>query len=138
MRQFTADEIQVQFKKLPAEVQVAVTSTEVNDKIEVIAKRHNLLIDQTGELVDEIGLIMLGLVKSDDFVDHIISRCSIRRNDALDIAHEVNTEVFSAIRQHMREMEEPNNSDAIQSNRDSDISNLERIGGFEILKEGDN
>lgn len=138
MRQFTADEIQAQFEKLPAEVQAAVTSTEVNDKIEALAKKHNLLIDQTGELVDEIGLVMLGLNKSNDFVDHIITRCSINRKDAVGIAEDVNAEVFSTIRKHMREIEEKNNLNTPEFNRETDISNLERIGDFEILKEGDN
>lgn len=137
MRQFTADEIQEQFEKLPADVQAAVTSTEVNDKIEAIAKKYNLLIDQTGELVDEIGLAMLGLVRSGDFVEHLISRCSISRKAALEIAEDVNTDVFSTIKKYMRELEEKHNINVSEYNRESDISALEQIGGFEILKENE-
>jgi hypothetical protein len=140
MRQFTADEIQKRFEKLPAEVQIAVTSTEVNGKIEEIAKKHNLLIDEEGELVDEIGLVMLGLVKSSDFVDHIVSRCSIDENTALDIAHDVNTEVFSAIKQQMMQIEEieEKNKANVNQYKDSNLSDLERVGNFKILAEGNN
>jgi hypothetical protein len=138
MRQFTADEIQAQFEKLPAEVRAAVTSTEINDKIEAIAEKRGLLIDQMGELVDEIGLVMLGLAKSNDFVGHVSARCLIDRKKAQDIAQDVNTEIFSTIRQHMRQMEGSVISDSDQSRRDSNISALERAGGFEIIKDGMN
>ncbi len=139
MKLFTANEIQAQFEKLPKEVQTAITSTEINDKIEALAKKHNLLIDQTGELVDEIGLTMMGLSKSADFVDHIITRCSINRKNAEDIATDINREIFDSIRQHMRQIEEKVEREEIKpqniNQAENDNSALERAGDFEILSE---
>lgn len=146
MRQFTSDEIQAQFDKLPQEVKDAITSTEVNDKVQAIAKKYNLLIDQTGELVDEIGLTMLGLSKSSDFTNNIMSRCSINRAVAQNIAQDVNTEIFGAIRTHMRQIEEKSRPEierpimseniTIIKPKPPVLSPLERAGNFEI-EEGD-
>ncbi len=143
MTQYTAEEIQEQFKKLPREVQQAVTSVEVNKKVEAIAKKHGLLIDQIGELVDEVGLTMIGLNKSRDFVNNVIARCSIRKAEAETIAEEVNGEVFGSIRKYLQEME--NTADSGYSSSESenmrmeqagkDISALESAGQFEVIKD---
>ena len=68
MKQFTSEEIQAQFEKLPKNVQEALTSTDVNDKVKSIAEKYNLHMDQLTELVDEVGIIMLGLQKPSLFV----------------------------------------------------------------------
>ncbi|MBU6426666.1 hypothetical protein KGQ27_00265 [Patescibacteria group bacterium] len=148
MRQFTSEEIQNQFEKLPAEVREAITSTEMNDKIEAVAKKHGLLIDQTGELVDEVGLVMLGLARSADFTSHMASRCSIDRKTALEIATDINSEVFNPIRQHLQKMEEQiTPEDGLEqkiyspntAQKERDIAAVERAGEFEIVKdESDN
>lgn len=104
MKQFTAEEIQKKFDSLPKILQEAVTSSEMNEKIESIGKRHNLLIDQIGELVDQVGLVMLGLEKGLNFVNNLSEALSISRYDAQSIADEVNTEVFTSIKNSMREM----------------------------------
>lgn len=125
MKQFTSEEIQAQFEKLPPEVQTAVTSSDVNEKIEAIAKKYDLHIDQLGELVDEVGLVMLGLQKPDLFVSDLCERLSINKDIANKISTDINAEIFSLIRQHLMKM----SSMAEASTTPSD---LERLGDFTI------
>lgn len=132
MKEFTVEQIQERFDQLPPEVKVVISSPEVRDKITTLAKGHGLMIDQQGELVDHIGLVMLGLARSSDFVRDISSRLGIDNDTAKEIAGDVNREVFDSIRDHMREADEPKPVTPIAS---VDNSSLEAAGGFTIEHE---
>ncbi len=137
MKQFTSEEIQNQFEKLPAELQAAVTSPEIHDKIEAIGKRHNLMIDQMGELVDEIGLILLGLEKSSDFVSHASQKLNISSKAALLLAKDINSEVFDSIKDLLRKVEAeiPAEESETQENREQTVASIEHAGNFSIEKD---
>lgn len=132
MRKFTAEEIQNKFDSLPKASQEAVSSVEVAKIIQEIGKQHGLLIDQTGELIDLVGLVMLGLVPSGEFVKNFSGEAGVDYKTASAIADEINTQVFSKIRETMRSAEQNQQSA-------NDISALEKVGGFRVEKtdEGD-
>ena len=134
MISFTAEEIQAKFEQLPKNVQDAITSTEVHDSIIAIAKKNGLHIDQEGDLVDQVGLVMLGLSPSRDFVKNLSSVAGIRNDIASSIAEDINTQIFSEIRRSMREIEEKGSIEKIQSKNNQSISALERLGNFNIEK----
>jgi hypothetical protein len=134
-RQFTAEEIQAQFEKLPAEVQKAVTSASMHDAIVMIAKNHSLHIDQEGELVDLVGLIMLGLSPSKDFVRNFSGSTGVDTATASAIATEINKEIFDKIRSSMRAIEE--DVGGIPDEKPKTLSDLERIGGFDMEQSTD-
>lgn len=134
MKQFTSQEIQSQFEKLPKELQDAVTSTDALKKAEDIGKKHDLLLDQTGALVDEIGLVMLGLVKSPEFVDRVAERLGIPRQDAFEIARDVNSLIFNQVRTYLQDLEEARRkpSEEPDTHRNADLSILEKVGGITV------
>ncbi len=111
------------------QIKKVALSTELSDSIIKIGNHFDLHIDQIGELGAEIRDILFGFSKSSDFIKHISERLEVDREMANKIATEVNKEIFDAIKSQLQ---------SGTQNRDSDISALERIGGFEILKEGDN
>lgn len=129
MRQFTAEEIQAQFEKLPQSTQEAVTSSEVHDNLIAISKKHNLMIDQEGELVDQVGLVMLGLSPSRDFVKNFSSKAGIDTKKATGIAEDINTEIFSKIKASMRAAQEKIDTSSEK------ISDVGRAGNFTIEHE---
>ena len=137
MKNFTSEQIQEQFNKLPVEVQTIVESPEVRDKIQALSRRHSLMIDQTGELMDEVGLILLGLERSSTFVENISGRLNITSEKALMIAQDVNHDIFDSIKEYMKESE---NSNEVQSPVEIPITKnvpsnttLERVGNFSIV-----
>lgn len=134
MHEFTPEQIQAKFEQLPPQLQEAISSPEILDKVKSVAQKHNLLIDQTGELVDQIVLVMLGLAKSSTFVTDTSSRLSISAEQSQAIAKDVNTEVFDVLKHNIMEGE-----NAAQENisRESSVASLERAGGFEIEREGE-
>jgi len=130
MRTFTSEELQARFEELPPEVQEAVTSSEVQAKIKGISEKHSLHIDQFGALVDEIGLVMLGFQRSSMFITDLITRLEIPQKDAASIAQDVNTEIFSAIRKHLQEIDAKAEEDELH---ETTIPHMEQAGDMEIL-----
>ena len=138
MKQFTTKEIEAQFEKLPKELQDAVTSPDAQAKVQDIAKKHNLRVDQLGELVDEIGMIMLGLEKSSNFVGQTSERLGISVDEARSIGADVNKDIFSAIKTHLREMEEKRVAEEMgmhAETKEQDIKNLEKLGQFDVERD---
>ena len=128
MRQFTAEQIQEQFEKLPQSVQEAVSSPEVHENLIEISKKHDLHIDQEGQLVDQVGLVMLGLSPSKDFVSNFSKAANIDQKTASEIATDINSQIFSRIKSSMREFEEKSTTEQNQKV----VSDLEKAGDFSI------
>jgi hypothetical protein len=133
MKEFTAEEIQAKFKTLPPELKEAISSPEVNEKIVAIGKKHNLMIDQIGALVDQIGLVMLGFSASSNFVRDASGRLSLSETETRKIADDINREIFSTIKMHMRELEEKKQTE--DTARNQDLRALEQAGGFSVDRE---
>jgi hypothetical protein len=132
MRQFTSEQIQERFETLPTDLQEAVSSPEVNEIIQEIGRKHDLHIDQVGELVDAIGLVMLGLVPAKDFVRTFSEESGVEQKTAEQIADDINKEVFSQIRSSIQKMEDESQIKQNEKNKEAAISSIEKAGGFSI------
>lgn len=113
-------------------MQKAVSSNEILEKIREVGGNNNLMIDQIGELIDQVGLIMLGLAKSSGFVRDISSRLSIDTDTAKKVAQDINTAIFQDLKNIMMGKENEDSSQDISELRASSISSVGRAGGFEI------
>jgi hypothetical protein len=129
MKNFTSDEIQARFENLPKELQEAVNSAAVTESIEAIGKKNGLLIDQIGELVDMVGLIMLGLMPSNKFVVTFSKNTGVKADIAESIAEEINQEIFGKLRTSIRTVEEQE-----KTQETGDLQALEQAGGFSVEK----
>ena len=127
MDQLTPEQIKERFDRLPKELQAALSSNEIHEKIRDIGEDQGLMIDQVGELVDQVGLVILGVAKSSDFVADTSRRLSINSDRAQRIAEKINTEIFENLKNELTERE---SSPEIAA--ESGVSSLERAGGFEI------
>ena len=81
-------------RSLPLEIQDAITSPEFGEKVDAIGEKHNLHIDQVGELVNEVGLVLLGETKSSDFAANIEKSLNIAAAEANTITEDINTDIF--------------------------------------------
>lgn len=132
MKQFTTEELQARFEQLPPEVQQAVTSTDVQERIKAISQKHGLHVDQFGTLVEEIGLVMLGLQRSSMFVPDLVANLSISQQEAKSISADVNAEIFSAIRQHLQEADAKAEQEELH---ETTVPHIEQAGNMEILSD---
>lgn len=102
---FTKQQIQERFDSLPADIQKVVAGEAMPKRLEVIGRNHGLRIDGIGVLIEYSGLIMLGLIKSKEFVRHLQEKLGISQEQAETIAIEVDEQVFSKIRESLREVQ---------------------------------
>lgn len=130
MRPYNAQEIQEAFDKLPEEVRSVITSPDIHDAIQALAQKYALHIDQIGELMDEVGLVLLNLHSSVNFVTVIAQRMSVSSKTAYDISRDINSAVFDKIRDHLKQQTEAERP--VEEHETNTVSSLERVGGFSI------
>lgn len=104
--QYTREQLGERFEQLPENVQEAIIAVETAKIVSNIGNKYALHIDQTGELADEIGLMMLGLTRPNEFVTHVIARIGLDRAVAEAIAREVNEQIFLKIRESLQALHE--------------------------------
>jgi hypothetical protein len=123
---------------IPAQLKELARSPELYTQSEKIGDEFDLHINQIGELDAEIRDVLSGYSKSSDFIKHIMERLEIDRGTADKITGEVNKEVFGSIKEQLQKMQSEAGEDGgiadekITSKNQQDISDLERVGGFNI------
>lgn len=148
MNNYTPEQIQEAFDRLAPEMQTAISSPDIATSIQAIGNANGLMIDQVGALVDQVGLVMLGLANASTFVAEVSRRLNIDPVKAKKIAGEINTQVFDAIKKNMRATEESRESQATEyaakpvpinrleepheGNREEHIASIEKAGGFTV------
>ena len=94
-----------QYKKLPKVLQNAITSVKTGEIVQSIGKKHDLHIDQIGELIDETWLVLLGIVRSSDFVGDLKIRLTIDEQKAREITKDINEQIFNEVKSALVEAE---------------------------------
>lgn len=126
-------QIEKRYNDIPEEYKKIIDSPETTQKITDLGKKHGLLINQIGELVDIIVLIILGLESSADFIKNVMKRLEISRSLAEEITKDINQEIFSDIKLLLRQKE-----DESIKNNESTVSSIEKAGDFNIVQAPDN
>lgn len=94
--------IESKFNEVPKDIQQAILSFDLLEKIEAIGKKYKLKTDDIGNLAEEVGAVMLGITRPQDFVSKIKSR--IDKENAEKIVIDLNKEVFSQIRESLKKV----------------------------------
>ncbi|MFH1979085.1 MAG: hypothetical protein ABII97_01725 [Patescibacteria group bacterium] len=102
MPNLTPQQLDSLYKKLPEDVQEAYFSANTSEVLQTIGKRNGLNIERTGQLADEVGLFMLGIIGPKDFVRKIADKLGAEKESAQKIAQEINEQIFSKIRESLK------------------------------------
>jgi len=157
---YKTEQIKERYDKLPADVKQAMDSVDTTNAVVDIGEKHDLMYDQISELVDEVGLVMIGLTPEAMFVNNIARRMQVDMGKAMLIARDINKGVFDKMRASLKKIEggdeggfsdESGNSasaekirlergeetlmtDAEKAEKSSVVSAVEKAGGFVIDK----
>ena len=104
MGRLTLSEFRKKYAELPQNLREAYESVRTTEILEEIGKKHGLQIDETGELVDETGYVMLGVTKPDEYIQKLEDALEIPREKAREVALEVNELVFKPIRDALKQV----------------------------------
>lgn len=103
--EFDYSTIEDKFNSLPEEVKFAMTSPAVSQKIRSISEKFGLLLDQMDVLFDITSYVMLGLLPQSQFTPTLARELNINEKQARLITSEISDNVFSSIRESMRQYE---------------------------------
>jgi hypothetical protein len=113
--EYSPEQLQKRYTELPQVLQEALSSTDVAQKVESIAKKYRLLIPQAGDLSDEIGLVLMGLSSPGSFSETIQRKLNINSVLAKEITEEINQSVFQKVRSYLIEHTERQNPEIKES-----------------------
>ena len=104
MGRLTPDEFRAKYATLPQNLREAYGSLDTTKILQEIGRKHGLLIDQIGELVNETGFLMLGATRPSDYISKLASALAVGREQAKEIAVDVNEQVFKPIRDALKQV----------------------------------
>ena len=120
--QFTSKEIRERFHSLPKDIQIIVSKPETTQRLEEIGRQRGLRIDEIGILIEYSGLIMLGFIKSKEFVNHLATQLKVSEEQAEAIAVDVDNQLFSRIRESLRKVQYQSTVDSRFTTSDDFVS----------------
>ncbi len=103
-KMISSEEYRKIYLRLPEKVKKIYTSEETANKIISIGKKYDLHIDQQGALADTVGWVIVGIIKTDDFVSRLEQQLKVDYDHAQAIAHDVDAEIFAQIREEIKSL----------------------------------
>ncbi len=109
--EYSQEKIDQRLNELPSDLREAIESVEIGNLVAQIGESNGLMLDQVAELMDQTTMIMLGLVKSDDFTKNLSSTLEIDYRTAENISKEINSKIFNKIRASIQKIQGQNEID---------------------------
>lgn len=127
-------EIEQRFNELPKSVQDIILNSGWEKTTRSIVEKYNLRIDQGAEIERETMFIMFGFDKPQNFINNISKQAKLDEKTAIDIAVEINDQVFSKIRTGVEKVvptkeqrfEEVNPTESLES-REEILKQIEEV-----------
>ncbi|MEK7652754.1 MAG: hypothetical protein AAB334_02305 [Patescibacteria group bacterium] len=105
------------YEQLPQNVQEAISSVAVAEKIQQIATKNGLHIDEAGIVSDEATMVMLGIEHPNDFVDGLKNKLKLPQEKIIALAKDVDKEIFEPIKESLMKIYQ-NEENLIADERD--------------------
>lgn len=102
MEQDAVSKIQQRLAELPADVQTAIQSSDLHAKVSAVGAKHQLHIDQVGELEDEVMLTMLGFAPLEGMGARLAQTLHLPTETGENLATDINVQLFTSIRESMK------------------------------------
>lgn len=100
-------EVKDKFNDLPQYLKDFVYSSEMTKILQVVGAKHNLHIDQIGELEAEAAAAMMGITRTEDLEENIARSLALDPQKAAAVTREVNDLLFVKVREGMKASAEP-------------------------------
>lgn len=102
MRDYTQEELEARYKKLPKPLKDALFDPDIAYAIFDTGKKYGMTIDQIGSIADEVGYVIAGFTRPSEFVENLRERLGAPHDTARDIAFEINHAVFASLREILK------------------------------------
>lgn len=112
-------------------IEQLIDSGIVFDEIVKIGEKHNLHIDQVGDLSLTTRQVALGAEKKEDFLKNVMERLEIKEDLAQRLIDEVNQNIFLRIRELLQQASTPKEPSDIPETPEQILKHIED-GGLEL------
>jgi hypothetical protein len=102
MPTYSQKEILDKYENLPEDLKEALFSVNTAKSIQEVGKNNNLTVEKVGILAEETGLIMMGLIPTNQYIPRLTKRLNVKKEQAQKIAQEINTKIFTKIRENLK------------------------------------
>lgn len=107
---------QKQYESLPSDVQEAIISVGVANKLTALTAKYKLHLDKAEELSDETSLVMLGITGPSDYMKNLQRRLELPEDLARDLVADVNEQIFKPIRESLKQIHGMTNDPRLTTN----------------------
>jgi hypothetical protein len=93
--------MEIEISKLPKDKQDAINSSNWVKETEEIGKKFSLTEDEINSLQTEVGLMLIGFVRPDNYIKNIEDNIIVSKNTAEQIFNEIFKKIFTDIAKKM-------------------------------------
>ena len=93
------------FDELPQDFKEAIHTSEYDLGLQTTTKNHKLHIDQSATLEDLLARFIFGEIESSNLVSEMESKLDITKEQAVEIAREIDDLVITPIRQNLQKIQ---------------------------------
>lgn len=101
---FSNEQLKAAYNKVPENIRAVISSDDTDEKIFEISQKYNLHIDVTGGLGKITLMVMIGLLKPQEFIPELTKRLKLDQETANKVAREVNEQIFKPIRDSLKKI----------------------------------
>ncbi len=117
------------FKSLPAVVQGAILSANIQQHLREMATKHKLHFDEWDVLENEVMLTLLGFLRPEEFELNIKNEIGISAESAHALASDINVIVFEPIRRELeRQLPHPDSRNTSHSETETVRTESPQVG----------
>lgn len=92
------------FAKLPAVVQSAITSAEIQKRLRGLSQKHQLHLDQWEQLENEVLMIVMGIQPTELLEENIVKEVGVDAAVAKVLAADISDAIFDPIRRQLEQV----------------------------------
>src|SRR3989344_470687 len=107
------------YRDLPSDVATVYENASTSEAMLDVGRKNSIPIDQLGRLSYEVGLVMVGASPAREFIGNIERGLGVPRAKAVEIAREINTRLFSPIRESLKRIHKLGTSEQLIDERET-------------------
>lgn len=102
--EYSIEQLEEAFNNLPEDIKDAIQSSDLLKDVQLVGYGNKLHIDQIGALGEEVGYVLLGLTKINNFLPRVEKRLQLSPGLAANIVSDINTRIFAPMKESLRKV----------------------------------
>ena len=102
MARYSQQFIEEQYQKLPEDLKQAIYSEDIALKLFELGRKYGITIEKNGFLAEEVGYLMLGLSRPEDFPKYVKERLDFNDEETVEVVKDINQLILYPLRQALK------------------------------------